>query len=142
MKRKRTKIIIAALIGIVLLASVFCYANPKIRTSLFVYAYHDLIEEGLAAGNGVPADDAVMFGYKYVNSWDAEHPMTEFLITAWGDTYYGCYYSPDGVPLAFQNTDAELVQDGHDYWEWSADGDNHGETSLILGNWYYFEASF
>ena len=61
MKRRRTKIIIAAVIGIVFLVSVFCYANPKIRTSLFVHAYHDLIEEGLAAGNGVPADDAVIF---------------------------------------------------------------------------------
>jgi len=77
-----------------------------------------------------------------VNSWDAEHPMTEFLIMTWGDTYYGCYYSPDGVPLAFQNTDVELVQNGHDYWEWSAEGDNRGATSLILDNWYYFEASF
>ena len=134
--------IVAAVIGIALLALALCYANPKIRTSLFVYAYHDLIEESLAAGNGVPADDAVLFGYKYVNSWDTEHPMTEFVITAWGDTYYGCYYSPDGVPLAFQNTDAELVQDGHDYWEWSGESDNHGATSLILGNWYYFEASF
>ena len=142
MKKKRTRIILAAIIGVVLLASALCYANPKIRTSLFVHAYHDLIEEGLAAGNGVPADDAVLFGYKYVNSWDAEHPMTEFLIMTWGDTYYGCYYSPDGVPLAFQNTDVELVQNGHDYWEWSAEGDNRGATSLILDNWYYFEASF
>ena len=142
MKTKRTRIIVVAVIGIVLLATVFSHANPKLRTILFVHAYHDLIEEGLAAGNGVPADDAVLFGYKYVNSWDAEHPMTEFLIMTLGDTYYGCYYSPDGLPLAFQNTDVALVQNGHDYWEWSAEGDNRGVTSKILDNWYYFEASF
>jgi len=63
-KKKRTKIIVAAAIGVVLLASALCYANPRTRTSLFVHVYHDRIEEGLAAGNGVPADDAVLFGYK------------------------------------------------------------------------------
>jgi len=141
-KKKRTRLVIVAVIGVVLLATVFSYASPKLRASLFVHAYHDLIEEGLTAGNGVPADDAVLFGYKYVNSWDAEHPMTEFLIMTWGDTYYGCYYSPDGVPLAFQNTDVPLAQDGHDYWEWTDEGDNHGSTSKIMEHWYYFSASF
>ena len=109
---------------------------------MFVRAYHDLIEEGVAAGNGVPADDALLFGYKYVNSWDAEHPMTEFVITSWGDTYYGCYYSPDDVPLAFQNTDVPLTQNGHGCWEWTGEGDNHGSTSKIMDYWYYFSASF
>lgn len=99
MKKKGTRLIIATVISVVFLATVFSYASPKLRASLFVRAYHDLIEESLAAGNGVPADDAVLFGYKYVNSWDAEHPMTEFLIMSWGDTYFGCYYSPDDVPL-------------------------------------------
>lgn len=68
--------------------------------------------------------------------------MTEFVIMSWGNTYYGCYYSPDNVPLAFQNTDVELTQNGHNYWEWSAEGDNHGETSKIMDCWYFFKASF
>ena len=91
---------------------------------------------------GVPADDAVLFGYKYVNTWEGEHSMVEFLITTRGDTYYGCYYSPDDVPLAFQNTAAELTLCGHDSWKWSADGDNAGKTMKIMDHWYYFEASF
>lgn len=118
------------------------YSIPKLRVSLFVHSYHELIEAGLAAGNGVPADDAVLFGYDYVNSWEGTHPMTEFVIMSYGDTYYGCYYSPDDVPLAFQNTDVEVTQGGHNYWEWEAEGDNHGSTSKIMEHWYFFKASF
>ena len=142
MKKKKVTVAVATVVCIIFAATIFVHANPKLRTTLFVHAYHDLMEEGFANHSGVPADEAVLLGYKYMNSWDAEHPMTEFLIMSRGDTYYGCYYSPDGVPLAFQNTDTTLVQNGHNYWEWRAEGDNHGSTSLILGNWYYFEASF
>lgn len=140
MKKKRKWIIAIIIVLIVALGSV--YSIPKLRVSLFVHSYHELIEEALAAGNGVPADDAVLLGYDYVNSWEGAHPMTEFVIMTYGDTYYGCYYSPDDVPLAFQNTDVEVTQDGHDYWEWEAEGDNHGSTSKIMEQWYIFKASF
>ena len=140
MKKKRKWIIAIIIVLIVALGSV--YSIPKLRVSLFVHSYHELIEEALAAGNGVPADDAVLLGYDYVNSWEGAHPMTEFVIMTYGDTYYGCYYSPDDVPLAFQNTDVEVTQDGHDYWEWEAEGDNHGSTSKIMEHWYFFKASF
>jgi len=139
--KKRRKWIIAIAV-VLLLAIVNVYAIPELRIGLFVRSYHELIEERLAAGNGVPADDVVLFGYDAVNSWDGTHPMTEFVIMSYGDTYYGCYYSPDDVPLAFQNTGLQVTQDGHNYWEWEADGDNHGSTSRITENWYFFKASF
>ena len=101
-------------LAVILVVSVLLLSNPQVRTNLFVRLYHDDIEEGLRINAGVPADDAVLFGYKYVNTWEGEHSMVEFLITTRGDTYYGCYYSPDDVPLAFQNTEAELTQCGHD----------------------------
>lgn len=143
MKKKRTiKIIVAAFACILLVSVIGIYSIPKLRVSLFVHAYHDLIEENLAVGNGVPADDAVLLGYNSVNTWDGTHSMTEFVIMSFGNTYYGCYFSPDDVLLAFQNFDAKLTQDGHDYWVWQADGDNHGATSKIIDHWYYFEASF
>lgn len=143
MKNKRIlKTVGLCLICLLLVSVVSIYAIPKLRISLFVHTYHEQIENSLSAGNGVPADDTVFFGYNSVNSWDSTHPMTEFIIMSFGDTYYGCYYSPDDVPLAFQNYDTELTQDGHDYWEWQADGDNHGATSKIIDHWYYFEASF
>ena len=140
--KKGIKIGIVVIVGIFVLTVVSIYSIPKLRVSLFVNIYHELIEEGLTAGHGVPADDAVLLGYKAVNSWDSSHPMTEFVIISWGNTYYGCYYSPDNVPLAFQNTDVELTQNGHNDWEWSAEGDNRGETSKIVDCWYFFKASF
>ena len=140
MKKKRKWIVAIIIVLIVALGSV--YSIPKLRVSLFVHSYHGLIEDGLAAGNGVPAADAVFLGYDAVNSWEGTHPMTEFVIMSYGDTYYGCYYSPDDVSLAFQNSDVKVTQDGHDYWEWEAEGDNHGSTSKIMEHWYFFNASF
>ena len=140
MKKKRKWIFVMVILLIVALVSI--YSVPKLRVSLFVHSYHELIEDGLAAGNGVPADDAVLLGYDSVNSWEGEHLMTEFVIMSYGDNYYGCYYSPDDVPLAFQNIEVKLSQDGHDYWEWADDEENHGSTSKIMDNWYFFKASF
>lgn len=130
-------LVIAAIFISVLLLSV-----PQIRVNLFVRLYHSRIEEGLSMGSGVPADDAVLFGYQAVNSWNGKHPMTEFVIMSRGDSYYGCYYSPDDVPLAFQNTAADLTPAGQSRWVWTAEGDNHGTTARIMEHWYYFDASF
>ena len=130
----------------VLIVCVLILSDPQIRTNLFVRLYHEQIEEGLRINAGVPADDVVLLGYKSVNTWEGEHTMVEFLISASGfgseTTYYGCYYSPDDVPLAFQNLDVELTQCGHDSWKWYGEGDNAGKTMKIMDNWYYFEASF
>lgn len=140
--KKRIKISFGIFLSILILSLLSIYGIPKLRVTFFVNMYHELIEENLMANNGVPADEAVLFGYQYVNSWKGSHPMTEFVIMTYGDTYYGCYYSPDDVPLAFQNTEVNLVQVGKNRWEWTAEGDNHGMTSKIRGKWYFFKASF
>ena len=57
-------------LAVILIASVLLLSNPHIRTNLFVRIYHEQIEEGLKMHAGVPADDAVLFGYKYVNTWE------------------------------------------------------------------------
>ena len=130
----------------VIIAVIFVLSNPRIKTDLFVRLYHQQIEEGLKLEAGVPADDAVLFGYRSVNTWEGEHTMVEFLISASGfgseTSYYGCYYSPDDVPLAFQNYDTELIPTTNNSWEWFGEGDNWGETSKIMNGWYYFEAHF
>lgn len=140
--KRRVKISISILICVLLLSIVSIYSIPKLRVTLFVTLYHEWIEDNLLANNGVPADDAVLLGYKSVNSWDGVHPMTEFIIMTYGDTYYGCYYSPDDVPLAFQNTDVTLLQDGKNSWNWEAEGDNHGSATKIMECWYFFKAAF
>jgi len=80
---------------------------------------------------------------KMVNAWPGEHEMVEYILTSNGNTYHGFYYSPDDIPLAFQNTDTMLYQEeGSNLWIWSAEGDNHGTTYKIDDGWYYFSASF
>jgi len=140
--KKRIKISIGIFLSVLLLLIISIYAIPKLRITLFVNMYHELIEENLKANNGVPADDAVFLGYKSVNSWDGAYPMTEFVIMTYGNTYYGCYYSPDDVPLAFQNTNVILNPKGTNTWYWDSEGDNHGSTSKLMDCWYFFKASF
>ena len=78
--------------------------------------------------------------WKGVTEWDGVHKMVEYTVTAAGSTYYGFYYSPDDVPLAFQNTDTALTEsDGG--WVWQAEGDNHGRTYRLAEDWFYFEAT-
>jgi len=126
----------------VLILLVCFLSNPFLRVKTFIYLHHDQIEESLLDHNGVP----VIWGVNSVNTWEGDHDMTEFLLFASGfgseTTYYGCYYSWDDVPLAFQNLDTELIQHGHAYWKWQGEGDNCGATQKILDHWYYFEASF
>ena len=111
--------------------------NPEIHAAQFVRAHQGELEEAYQTGV-VPAG----IGYQVYNLWDGEHPMMEFILSARGSTYYGCYYSPDGVPLPFQNVDVDLAPTGQTEWTWKADGDNHGVTTQITDGWYYFEASF
>ena len=137
MKKKRViKITTIVLACLLLISAISIYAIPKLRITLYVHIYHNSMEKALNAENQAP------IGNINVNTWEGTHSMTEYIVMSFGDTYYGYYYSPDDVPLAFQNFDTELTQDGHDYWVWQADGDNHGATSKIIDNWYYFEASF
>jgi len=141
--KKRMKLVLIILSCVLSIALVSIYSVPKLRAVLFVKIYHELIEQNLRESNGtcVPAGEAVLLGYKYVNNWENSHPMTEFIIMTYGDTYYGCYYSSDDVPVAFQNTDVPLSQEGKNSWKWISEGDNRGFTSKIMERWYYFKAS-
>lgn len=133
----------------VLLAAVLTVSFvPKLRTQAFVALYHEEIERMIETDGSVPADDATLFGYKYVNSWERNgNLITEFDIGARGfllvnARYFGCFYSPEDQPAAFQNADVELVQDGENRWVWQGEGDNCGSVEKLRDKWYYFEAQF
>lgn len=138
--KKRHMVLLAA---VLVLAVVFFYSsNPLRHTKTFVSMYGGQIEKHIQAGDSVPED----LGCLDVNIWQGEHPMMEFMLSGWGigsgTRYYGCYYSPDDVPLAFQNYGTALTQDGPESWTWTGEGDNHGATQRIQENWFYFEAYF
>lgn len=90
--------------------------------------------------------DISIFDVDDIDIWGTgEDAMVEFRTGAFGivpsGSYWGVYYSADGSPKPFQNSDNELIPDG-DGWVWQeADSDNHGETYPLGGGWYAFEAS-
>lgn len=137
--KQRTRKILSLLLILILLFGSIWFTNPQLHVRLFVFLNKERIESAYEAGLGVPGN---LWDVDIHNTWEGDHDMLELILFSHGDTYYGCYYSPDDVPLAFQNTANELTQCGHDAWKWKAEGDNQGKTIRISGHWYYFEASF
>ena len=78
----------------------------------------------------------------HVNAWNGEHLMVEFFLFSPVGKYCGIYWSADDVPLAFQNMEEQIIEVEENRWEWQGYGDNHGLTTKIDENWYYFEAMF
>ena len=104
----------------------------------FVDRYAETLEPLLDTGAPIP----VLSEVTAYNCWPGEHSMVEFLLKPRFAIYVGCYYSPDDVPLAFQNATIPLVPDGTGVWTWQGRGDNRGMTRKLRDHWYYFEASF
>ena len=134
---KKKKWLFAAL-AVLLLCAVVLLSEPRVRVRAFLLLHESALEKVVEDGRG----RAVIVSNEVFHTWDGEHTMVESTLFVRGDTYYGCYYSVDDVPLAFQNTAAELVQTGENAWKWEAEGDNSGVTERIGEGWYYFEASF
>ena len=146
-KSKKTIICAAVIVCVcaAVLMSAFC--SPR-RAAERVFrqneaALNQMVSDYLAGD--MQALKREIDGVSDVDFYTGEHAMIEFFVKGRGiapaSVYYGFYYSPDGVPLAFQNAKNGLVPSGNG-WEWKAGGDNRGYTEQISGNWYYYEASF
>ena len=140
-KKKNVIIIIAAflLFAAALIGWRAWSDMPERRAARFVAQNGPAFSELLDSGEAIPE----AFDGATVGVWNGEHLMYELLLgSGIGERqYWGVYYSPDDVPLPFQNTDAPLLENGEDSWTWRAEGDNHGTTQRIAPKWYYFEAS-
>lgn len=136
---KKTKIALLSL-AIVMLICSFSYQmnTPQKQAERFVKKYSAQLTDLLDAGAPLPEELSV----KEFDACEGEHAMYQFTLTTLGDTYYGCYYSPDRVPLCFQNAELELLPDVRGGWSWRETGDNHGYTEELAPGWYYFEAAF
>mgnify|MGYP000134703903 CR=1 FL=1 len=134
MKVLRRHWLAAAVLVVLAVCGAAYMARPRLQAERFVARHGAELEEQIQTGGTLPEDLDVTL-------WDGERPMAEVILFAWGDTYYGCYYSPDGVPLPFQNAGLPLHEEKGG-WSWATRGDNHGFTAYLEGNWYYFEASF
>lgn len=136
--------IVVALVVLVTLTGVVSVAmNAERRIFSMVkgrqIVYEQAAQQLLEDGELVEIEDIESM---YVFSGD--HKMVEFMVDEDGmippAQYYGFYYSPDDVPLAFQNVNVPLTEYKENEWEWSEQGDNHGVTKRITECWYYFEA--
>ena len=140
---KKTKRAVSVIVWAAAILMLFWWTAPEQRVSRFVAKNAEVLEESLGTdlSGGYPGG----LGIQYYNCWgeDSGHPIGEFCFGSsllHGRQYYGCYYSPDDVPLGFQNTAVTLVPDGADCWTWRAEGDNRGMTKKLTNNWYYYEA--
>ena len=135
--KKKVVYIVLPLVMLVLIFVVW-FSTPEHKARRFVEKNSTDFSEIVDGELTIP----MIFNGKEVDVWNGEHSMYEFILSVWGDSYYGCYYSPDDVPLPFQNCNTALIGDGKGGWTWSAEGDNHGTTWKIADKWYYFEATF
>ena len=149
--KKRWYLILICLIAIL---AVWFMMNPKYRVGLFVDVHGDALEKQIFVENPDHGDSTrdtyspivpSYMGIRNFNTWEGEHDIIEFSLFASGfgseTAYYGCYYSFDNVPVAFQNAPYDLVSFGDD-WIWFGEGDNWGMTYRIRDNWFFYKACF
>lgn len=135
---------IPKLLSAALMVLLFCLMlsqlTPEKRTARYVEAHQPELQAAMDAyfeqGQPLAYDSDI----PAVNHWPGPHPMVEYLLFT-GAGYYGFYYSPDDVPLAFQNNPVPLGETSNG-WQWQGEGDNHGFTRRLSPRWYYFEAHF
>lgn len=135
--------------GLIVIALIFLagaalfFSTPERRAAGYFYRHMEELEENAArwqAGEPLSHDPRLT-----VNVWDGEHEIVEYIVVSRGlvpsGSYYGFFYSPDGVPVSFQNSGEKLLRRSQYEWVWQGEGDNHGYVELLRPNWYYFEAS-
>lgn len=136
---KKAKIA-AACCALALLCLVHSQLTPEKRVARYVSSHQSELQSSMDAyfdrGQPLSYDGAV----PTVKHWPGQHPMVEYILFT-GPGYYGFYYSPDDVPLAFQNVPVPLEETSTG-WQWQAGGDDHGSTRRLSPGWYYFEAHF
>lgn len=140
MKKKRFILVLALAL---LVGTVLFFSSPKRRAELYFYRHQSELEASVACwqeGATLSHDPKLT-----ANVWDGEHDIVEYIVVTRGivpsSAYYGFFYSPDDVPVSFQNSGEELTRRGQYEWTWQGEGDDHGYIELIQPNWYYFEAS-
>ena len=135
----RRHIVLAGIVSF-LLAVLLWQLTPEQRVARYISAHREDLEaraDAYFAGEASFSYPGDLFA---ANTWPGEHSMAEYILFSHGATWYGCYYSPDDVPLAFQNAAVPLTQTA-DGWAWGGKSNYLGETSRLAPNWYFFQVS-
>ena len=133
----KKKVFTVSILGLVAVLGLLAWRNTPYKQAVrFIQQNGPELTRLIDSGQPLPLD----LGWQFYNCWDGEHPMTEFILSAHDGTYYGVYYSPDDVPLSFQNSGAALENAPEGGWQWKGKGVSHGTTQKIEDGWYYFTA--
>lgn len=139
--KKRTKYICIIWIVILGIMTVGFISSPKRKTLNFFHTHKDILTNEIRE-NKIPTCSVDIT----CNFWDGDHPIMEYIVESNGivpsSKYCGFFYSYDGIPVSFQNSNVKLVPISENKWEWHDKGDNHGYVEWLEENWFYFEASF
>ena len=100
----------------------------------------DLAEEYLASPVLSATNSDLPLGVQAITVFDGDHTIVQFDTRSITSQYAGYYYSPDDVPVPFQNANVPLTET-EDGWSWTAEGDNHGTTKRIAACWFSYEAN-
>ncbi len=125
------------------LALTGCYDGlSKKRIVSLVHENHREIEQAIESGNA--KDWNGKKGIRDVTLHD--HGFVEFFCAGAGmgpnTSYYGFYYSPDGVPYDFWGGNEPLTETKNG-WKWQEEqGDNTFYTEQITDTFYYYEYHF
>ncbi len=144
--KKRISRIVYTLSALLISAALTSCASDQNEAVEFYNANKSELEAAVAEILASQSTDGVeLDGVASISYYQGDDAIIEFEVYASGlvpsSTYGGIYYSVDGEPAGFQNVDVTL-NETDDGWEWQGDGDNHGITTHIEGNWYTYEASF
>jgi hypothetical protein len=114
---------------------------PERRVTRYVEAHQAELQTSMDRyfEQGQPLSYGV--GILAANDWPGRHPMVEYILFTIGSDYYGFYYSPEDVPLAFQN-DAVSLTELADGWQWQGEGESRGFTRRFSPRWFCFKAHF
>ena len=146
MGNRKKRVVISVLIVLVIIA-VSCILNvPANKTKIVLNIWGDEFKENSIQALENESAKERMHGVILDGVFeDSENEIVQYTVKDFGlpsaGAYYGFYYSPNDVPVAFQNVHCTLKEEGEDHWSWSNDGAS-GITYKISENFYYYKAKF
>lgn len=148
-QRKQTAIFFILLTGLIIIVCVLLSNNSTSKSAIISYVQNNKSDLETYVQNTYIDTDKNIYTDIY-STWDVSYypnsGMVEFLVSTEGlassSKYYGFYYSPQNIPMCYQEQNVELLEN-ETGWQWSEpNGDNQYYTEKIADNWYWFEMDF
>lgn len=145
--KKYTKIMVITIFIILIICVANYISNPERQIKKFISQNS---EELMTIAEAYLNDDMttkIFKGVKVEGAFRGDSDIVQYYYSGKGiapaSKYYGFYYSPDDVPVAYENSNYRLSKVSDDEWKWlEENSDNGGRTIRIMQKWFYYEAWF